>query len=260
MEYRMSQISTKALNAFINKVDISFLSKYCNISPEEASLRIQPTIDAVKSGHHVYQCIERAMFTVPRIDKHPQYFTHVKSRFPNVQLLELGCCFGTDARKFLQDGLPEDKLTVSDLHDAYWNIGKTILYKDALDVDVLFLDFADKISLRKQYDIISNQMILHVLSKQQVEQILKNCFTQLNKNGFLFGSCIATKEVNGVDWGKTPTLGLVGRAETSRYLHSKESLSDLLKQIGFFQIDITEDTHWRENMPLLHFAALKNTM
>ena len=227
--------------------DISFLLSYSNASVEESVRRVQATINAVKSaGHHEYKCIERGLFATSRIHEHPAY-RNVLTRFrePKLQVLELGCCFGTDARKMILDGLAQQNLIVSDLHDFYWNLGKSVLFQDDISsVNSVFMDFAVPLDVectarfKNRFDVISAQKILHVLSKEQCICFLRNIFDCLNaNNGILFGTCIGGIESS--EWELTPTKGMSGRVETPRFRHSKETLEALLVRLGFADVQVS---------------------
>lgn len=201
------------------------------------------TINAVKSEHHVYACIQRALFTKPRIAKHPQYASVIANVHKlQYKVLELGCCFGTDARKLISDGLLPGQLWVSDLHDAYWNIGRSTLFKDEPPVHKLFVDFScasDSIP-SSHFSAVSCQMVLHVLSRGQCEGLLANIVLSLKPGGLLFGSCIGTIQ-QAHDWLATPTKGLPGRKEERRHRHSKASLAELLARLGYTQIEVVDE-------------------
>ncbi|KAJ3219547.1 hypothetical protein HDU67_000492 [Dinochytrium kinnereticum] len=233
------------------EVDVSFVMLATGVDEQEARDRVRKTIEAVEEGHHVYRCIERAMFAIPRIAGHP-YYPELRTSFSKdgFRLLELGCCFGTDARKMIHDGLPPTNLVVSDLHDVYWNFGKSILYQDQPPVQTIFGDFAaepgadgmDLIkseSLADSFSVVSAQAILHVLSKEQCTTFLHNALRCLKQDGTLFGSCVGNKVAPSA-WGETPTKGMTGRPIAQRFLHSTDSLAALLGDIGFKCIDVRE--------------------
>ena len=231
------------------KADVSFLCSYCNIDESEARARVKATQEAVASaGHHAYRCIERAMFTVSRVHTHTDYPSVVK-RFADAdfKLLELGCCFGTDARQMLHDGLDPSKLVVSDLLSFYWETGSSVLFRDDMStVESHFLDFADAsfavlgkpAEWEQAFDVISAQAILHVLSEEQCTTFLRHALHCLKPGcGMLLGTCVGATEAVP-SWGETPTKGLPGRKKETRYLHSVESLTALLLRLGFTGLSV----------------------
>ena len=241
-------------------VGTEFLCDYCNCTQEEANSRVKATIDEVQKDHHVYKCIEHGMFANPRVDKHPLY-KDIKGKFndSDFNLLELGCCFGTDARKMIHDGLSSKQLTVSDLLDAYWLIGQNVLFKDNISSPTWFVDFSVPIAVPNNlYNAINAQAILHCLSKQQVCDFLTNAFNHLKKNGVLFGNCAASKDVPK-EWSETPTKGLQGRISSPRWLHNKDSLTELLICIGFVNVVVQQSSNLLNNTDhaILIFSGLK---
>ena len=263
-------------------VDVNFLASYCSIDEEEALARVNSVIMHVESeGHHVYKCIERGMFAAARIQQHPHYAL-ISQNFveDDFTLLELGCCFGTDARKMIFDGLQQHKLTVSDLHDYYWNLGEKVLFRDDLkSVKSVFLDFSVpwkdlgpefQEGFKAQFDVITAMAILHVLAAEQCRTFLQNAYLCLKpNNSILLGYCAGATQPS--DWGVTPTKGLPGRVEAPRFLHSKESLESLLQSVGFIDIIVSaaprqgiDSQEMREamkderlEMMLLNFTARK---
>jgi hypothetical protein len=234
-----------------HKIDFTFLASYCAIGEGEALARVEAVKSNVESqGHHVYKCIERGMFASARIHQHPDY-SLITRRFveDDFKLLELGCCFGTDARKMLFDGLQQHKLTVSDLHDFYWNVGEQILFRDDLkSVESVFVDFSvpwkdlepeTQERFTARFDVITAMAILHVLAAEQCLTFLQNAYLCLKpkNNSTLLGYCAGSTQPT--DWGATPTKGLQGRTEAPRFLHSKESLEALLLSVGFIDIVVS---------------------
>ncbi|KAJ3105054.1 hypothetical protein HDU96_008734 [Phlyctochytrium bullatum] len=230
-------------------LDVAFVAEAAGITTEEALDRVKTVIKAVEESHHVYRCIERAMFAVPRVINHPLYPSLVKrfGKDDSPRVLELGCCFGTDARKMIRDGLDPAKLVVTDLHDAYWDMGKSLLFNDdPQGFKVVFGDFAtEEPSMVKlhdfegAFDVISAQAILHVLSKEQCIAFLRNCSASLKGDGksVLFGTCIGMV-LEAQNGDPTPTKGLPGREALPRFWHTKDTLAALLKDVGFKQVEV----------------------
>ena len=124
--------------------DTSFIQTYCNITSDEVNRRVQATVSYITTEKlHVFGCIGRGGFAASRID-HAPWYPSMRQQFsrPGFRVFELGCCVGTDSRKMLHDGLPSGQLTVSDLHDGYWNARRAELFRDEPGVQTIFLDFA----------------------------------------------------------------------------------------------------------------------
>jgi len=233
-------------------VDVTFIEQIAKVNTEEAIKRVDDTVKAVEASHHVYRCIEKRAFAVPRIQKHHAY-SRVKALLndPEFRLLELGCCFGTDARKLLFDGLSLSRLVISDLHDEYWKIGRDILFKDNLDLTSFWADFSDASintasfpPIEQPFSVVSSQAMLHVFSKTQVRNFVANIHKVLKPGGILFGSSGISAGATGFEWGETPSKGLSGRKVEPRYLYSSDELTQLFHEIGFEKVEI-ECGHFR---------------
>ncbi|KAI9209192.1 uncharacterized protein BJ171DRAFT_594969 [Polychytrium aggregatum] len=235
--------------------EVEFLTKYSNISKEEALARIEQVKDALRrDGQHLYKCIEHGTFGNSKINRHPFYRQLLElSRSPDFRFLELGCCFGVDTRKLIHDGVDPAKLSVSDLSDVYWNLGRDILFAgDEPSVERVFGDFTTAESSSdlphivsahgwvEKFDAVSAFAILHCLSKEQTDQFLVNCFQSLKWGGNLIGWCVGTLNSAGSTTNvMTPTKGLPGREERPRFLHTADSLLLYLHSIGFSQVRVT---------------------
>jgi len=72
-----------------------------------------------------YPCIRNYNFTKLKISRQPAYpqmMALVKTR-PDAVYLDIGCCFGNDARKAVVDGYPMSNIICSDLRPQYWDLG-----------------------------------------------------------------------------------------------------------------------------------------
>lgn len=300
---KFARSASKSLSAikFPKKPDVSFLQKYISnnsnnnnssssmTSPAEMVSRIKQTIEATANHPNLelFRCIERAAFTTPRIQSHPIYPSLLEKRRKNKmndnlvssswKLLELGCCFGTDARQMFLDGIvssPAEELVVSDLLPGYWDIGRDILFQDkerVAGVSSFFLDLAtptlpDDIlsTYSSHFDVVSAQAILHVLSKQQCHHFLRNIFTLLKSDkdgdggggGLVFGTCVGMKFQEGEVRMKSSLSSSSQSVSSSSipssstacppsllqtpFLHTKDSLTSLLLELGYVDLCVKE--------------------
>lgn len=58
---------------------------------------------------------------------------------PNALLLDLGCCFGNDVRKAVDDGFPLRNIVASDLRVEYWNFGHDLFKSTRSTFPVTFI-------------------------------------------------------------------------------------------------------------------------
>ncbi|KZP00333.1 hypothetical protein CALVIDRAFT_533344 [Calocera viscosa TUFC12733] len=85
-------------------------------------------------------CIRNFNFTklkISRLNAYPQMLELVKTR-PDAIYLDIGCCFGNDARKAVVDGYPMQNIICSDLRAQYWELGHE-LFRDTDTFRVPFI-------------------------------------------------------------------------------------------------------------------------
>lgn len=241
----------------ISKIDLEFISKWTS-EPDIEKLRshIINLWLLCKKTYHSYRCIERMMFLNPRLPKHFAYQTFIKilkeSDKSKKKFLDLGCCFGQEVRQLILEGIPTNSITAADIHDGYWNVGREFFMDNLshlstrLDgVTTIFDDFAQKYplpvdatnrivdSLTNNFDAIICQMVFHVLTKEQTENLVRRMCSMIGKGGVLIGSCVGSKE-EACSWGVTP------KRDGVRYLQSMKSLFELLSENGFEGVEVKE--------------------
>ncbi|KAA1474301.1 hypothetical protein DENSPDRAFT_824110 [Dentipellis sp. KUC8613] len=76
-----------------------------------------------------YPCIQRFTFIDIGITKNTEAYQNLlklgKER-PDAVFIDLGCCFGNDARKAIFDGFPMQNVVTSDLHSEFWDLGHAL--------------------------------------------------------------------------------------------------------------------------------------
>lgn len=283
--YNFRDVGTQAE---ITDASLEFLSKYTG-EADFSKLRehVHNVWSEARAKYHVYRCIQSFMFLQPRTPTHPKYAEIVaalakpsaRSSGCDIGILDIGCCFGTDVRRFLYDGVPADLIVASDLHSGYWNLGK-LLFQDEERISNLRTDFGDwaavsddiqsKPSLsstatssaspstprtidvsryesRAQY--ISAMAVLHVFSRSQCEAFVKNVFKALASGvgATLFGTCCGRPTAEEWAAGRDDNDSSDSKSEadkttpssTLRYLHSPDSLKSLFESVGFVDVVLT---------------------
>lgn len=88
---------------------------------KEHILRVQAKAYSV----YEYPCIRRFAFLNLKISRMPAYERVLKmgQERPGAILLDMGCCFGNDARKAVADGWPIQNVVASDLRQVFWDAG-----------------------------------------------------------------------------------------------------------------------------------------
>ncbi|KAK6008067.1 hypothetical protein QM012_004881 [Aureobasidium pullulans] len=113
----------------VNPQARSVLETYCKIPSDEVVphvLRIREKAWEV----FPYPCIGGFRFLdmpLAGFDTYPEIVKRLKSG--NETYLDLGCCFGQDIRRLVADGVPDEVLIGSDLHQGFLDLGYD-LFKD----------------------------------------------------------------------------------------------------------------------------------
>ncbi|KZV97531.1 hypothetical protein EXIGLDRAFT_607962 [Exidia glandulosa HHB12029] len=82
-----------------------------------------------------YPCIRVFNFTTLKISRFAIYqdFLQLPTVRRDAVLLDLGCCFGNDARKAVADGFPASQVIASDLRPEFWDLGRK-LFRSSTDI------------------------------------------------------------------------------------------------------------------------------
>ncbi|KAJ3033728.1 hypothetical protein HDV00_005878 [Rhizophlyctis rosea] len=204
-------------------------------------------VQEIKKSHHTYACIANILFLEPRIQNQPYYSTFIQRQSPTTKTLEVGVCFGTDLRRYVQDGVAASSVTVADLDDSYWKFGGK-LYRDEGKlgkiggVKTVFGDFAGeegaektvdiaKEELEGQFDFLINMLVLHVFSKNECRRFLARLFACLRSGGVLFGQC-------GGSTQEGPYEAQNVSGTEVRWRHTADSLKALLEELGFVDVAV----------------------
>ncbi|THH07312.1 hypothetical protein EW146_g9357 [Bondarzewia mesenterica] len=90
------------------------------------------TVQAEAFAVYPYPCIRLFAFTKLKISRLLGYdaFLKLGKERQGAIFLDIGCCFGNDARRAVVDGFPVQNVIASDLRKDYWSIGYK-LFKDS---------------------------------------------------------------------------------------------------------------------------------
>jgi len=210
-----------------------------------------------------YQCIKRFRFVEPRCAMHPLYKDLVEKRDRGTRhVLDVGCCMGTDIRKMIFDKLINlergDTVVGIDIAPEFFQIGFEIFEDEDQVRDKFFpcdlLDSDQMEQFRKArgpFNLIYCGSVFHLLEKEQTVNLAKAIFGLMSSGGIFFG------RTGGSLTGK-PEESEHKERKQKRYLHTEESLKELLESIGFVNVKIEKnDEPDRENPNMLAFSAEK---
>ena len=202
---------------------------------------------AVKSEAHVYRCVQTFGFLTPRAPRHPRYaalLAHLAAARHEghpADVADVGAAFGQEARALVADGVPPSSLVVADVSDAYWRAGVRVFdggdttrmaaartrWGDwAAPSDGADADVAAGLSLSGALCFY----VLHVLSRQQSAALLARLRRAAAPGCLLLGACVGAATAG--EWALTPD------GAAPRWLHSAASLTQLLRDAGWCDVDV----------------------
>lgn len=244
------------------EMDISFLSQYlfgsANIDDEKKEFlkeRVEKVCEEALSIQP-FKCIRQLRFVSPRITAHPQYdsIKEVINKTPKLKVADVGCAFGTDVRKLILDGATA--IYAVDQYRQFWDLGfklfggesperKSILANSFVEGNILDPQFIEKFKAEHgRLNIIHLGSVLHLFEETEISKVLSHMKMLLTSNSsetkILFGRNVGastpTIAESSMYFKKQPTTSPTKNEPTPtglRYLHSVESLRDLLQSLGF---------------------------
>ncbi|KAJ3990131.1 hypothetical protein F5890DRAFT_698552 [Lentinula detonsa] len=87
----------------------------------------------------IFLLIILSRFRILRAESGYKQLLKLGSTRPNAFFLDLGCCFGNDLRKAIEDGFPARNVVASDLRADFWNFGHDLFHSNTSTFPVLFI-------------------------------------------------------------------------------------------------------------------------
>ncbi|KAJ8592964.1 hypothetical protein M405DRAFT_638963 [Rhizopogon salebrosus TDB-379] len=109
----------------LDPTSLEFFKQQTGIAGEDDLKRHIFGVQAQAFAVAPYPCIYSFGFTKLRISKHPKYqnVLQLGRDCTGALLLDLGCCFGNDARKAVADGWPVTQIISTDIKQEFWDLG-----------------------------------------------------------------------------------------------------------------------------------------
>jgi SAM-dependent methyltransferase len=214
--------------------NLDFIKKWTKnfYSDEDLIQHISAVHDEVCANNHVFGCISHFLYLKPCSRLHPFFETLIdkaKSTNPksSFRFLDLGCCFGQETRDILLSGINQAQMYVSDLVPNYWEASKKLFLDDRTpdgfvrdyDMSTIESRFGDwSVPLgdlsepsdvvrgwEESFDVVMSWAVLHVLTKEQCDNMLKRIQLILKPtDAVLFGACAGGKSASE-NWLRTPS-------------------------------------------------------
>lgn len=228
-----------------------FFTKYLGKVPDDFEDRVK-AFQTKALAVATYRCIKTYSYLLGRISLNP-FYSSILPDFSQKTILDLGCCFGTDMRKMISDGANPQLMWGIDLHAEFFPLGH-LLFSDEdklpltsfLQGDFFQEDFVPKISqaftTRQQkpfngFNLVQLGAVLHLLNEDGVIHIL----SLIKKELLGQGAKLIGQTVGRVDGDAS----VITQRGDLRYLHTKESLRELMEKLGYLNVQISQvDQHW----------------
>ncbi|KAF5337648.1 hypothetical protein D9758_013014 [Tetrapyrgos nigripes] len=260
------QLDPDEIQFFLSQTGIQSLEElkvHINALREEAleytiaTYRNSPDLEQV----HAYPCIRRFLFARLRISKHPlyEYFIESMKKDTSAVFLDVGCCFGTDIRKAIADGCPEERIATNSSESDPERMTSRFVAGDLLagDVESLRDSLLNNLSLtgsNLQGTSISSGTIKHIhasnffhlfseenqknVARRLIALLLKSqssqsasVETESNVKGspmIVFGSHVSRPEKGFRVEGPPPKPGMLG---DRMFCHSPESWREMWEEV-----------------------------
>jgi len=140
---RMSKtVSLEMFTLNASESTLAFYARHTGIQDQD---KLKEHIVGVAQGAiqiFPYHCIRTFGFLRFRIIRcEPGYKQLLKLGFTrqNALFLDLGCCFGSDIRKAIEDGFPAENIVASDLQPEFWQFGHDLFKSNASTLPATFI-------------------------------------------------------------------------------------------------------------------------
>jgi len=170
-------------------------------------------------------------FGIPRVIRHPSYWSIMTSINEKTKFIDLGCGLGSDTRRVVKDGLKKGNVVGIDIERKFIEIGFELYEdEDIFGDNFMVCDACNTGFPDDHFDIVFSGSVIHYLSeKEKVLKYLEEAFRILKKpGGILFGRTLGNdKEVLSKSKG-----------HRTLFIESSDSLTKYLTDIGFSHVKI----------------------
>ncbi|KAF8905736.1 hypothetical protein CPB84DRAFT_1835288 [Gymnopilus junonius] len=173
-----------------------------------------------------YPCIRRFLFAKLKIARDPAYKNVIKllQTHNDPIFLDIGCCFGNDARKLVHDGWPAENVIASDLQAGFWRYGHELFKSTPETFTAAFIPgslntLTSLTPLRHRISAIHASAFFHLFSEERQLVLAKRlAVLLLPKSGSIIFGQHVVMPVKGIR-----TESGIPQSDYSMFCHSPES-------------------------------------
>ncbi|KAG9734020.1 hypothetical protein E4T50_07201 [Aureobasidium sp. EXF-12298] len=215
----------------VNPQARSVLETYCKIPLDEV---VPHVLKIREKAWEVfpYPCIGGFRFLdmpLAGFDAYPEIVRRLKSG--NDKYLDLGCCFGQDIRRLVADGVPDEALIGSDLHQGFLDLGYD-LFKDKETLRTKFIaadvfEAQSKLTpLEGNIDILHTSSFFHLFGYEGQKKVARRVVQLLKpkKDSLLVGRQVGNIKAHEEESSASGSGNM--------FLHNVESWKQMWKEIG----------------------------
>jgi SAM-dependent methyltransferase len=210
------------------------ITDYASVPPEKVDDHVT-AVRAKAFDIFPYPCIGMYRFLDLGLHQHTVYPEIIQRVQNGEHFLDLGCCFGQEIRKLIQDEAPAENLHGSDLRHEFVDLGYE-LFRDKEgeggkinwhlanvfdDEDVAWKQLAGKIS------IIYTGSFFHLFDRDEQLAAAKRVVSLLKPEA---GVLLLGRQVGNEEPGDFDASGYIG--EKKRYRHNPQSWKELWDEVG----------------------------
>ncbi|KAK9844963.1 hypothetical protein WJX74_009072 [Apatococcus lobatus] len=148
-----------------------------------------------------FRCVRDLFFLHTTVDRNLLYREALSRRSSGQWWVDIGCGFGQDTRLPVLDGWPASRMLATDIVPHLW-YGGLDLYPNPANiqfqlVNILELETSAAEVLnpfRQCVAVISLNLVLHTLCKEDVTDMLSSCASLLAPCGIILGLCVGSPE------------------------------------------------------------------
>lgn len=210
------------------------ITEYAHVPPEEVDAHVT-AVRARAFEIFPYPCIGMYRFLDLGLHQHTVYPEIIRRVKNGEQLLDLGCCFGQELRKLIQDGAPSGNLHGSDLRREFVDLGYDLFRDKEREGGKITWHVADIFddadpawrNLGGKLSIVYTGSFFHLFDREEQLTVAKRVVSLLKAEP---GVLLLGRQVGSEKAGDFDASGYIG--EKKRFRHDLQSWGKLWEEVG----------------------------